>query len=193
LPHILRPFSSKIVNPSVVLDLYGNVFGKANITVVNYDTALRKEGILRPILEMLDIKTIPVKHKILNPSLKPEVVELIRALNIIAKFNDQLHFKNVSVLFLRKKGANAIRSEVERLTAMVREHMKPLKLNGGFFEHSVNANFRKRYESCFFNELPDNMPNHEVLVSGDSWMLKGDALEGCKDIYHYIMTGDVNC
>jgi hypothetical protein len=192
LPHILRPSSSRIVNPSVVLDLYDKVFGKANISVVNYDTALRNEGILRPVLEMLGIKTLSEKSKAVNLSLKPEMVELIRVLNAIAKANNQLKFENVRVLFLRKKKATAIRSKVERLTAMVREHMKPLKLNGAFFEHTINASFRKRYETCFLNEWPGNMPKREVLVASENWMLEGDALEACKDIYHYIMTGEAN-
>jgi hypothetical protein len=190
LPHLLKPFSSKIVNPEVVLDLYSKVFDKANISVVNYDAAFLKDGILRPIIEMLDIKTIPEKTKMVNPSLKPELIEIIRVLNIIAKSNNQLKFKNVRVLFLRKKGESAIRSEVERLTAMVREHMKPLKLSRGFFQRAVNARFKKRYEPCFYNELPENMPNREVLVVSDSWMLEGDALEACKDIYHFVMAGE---
>src|SRR6202043_3381656 len=77
LPHILRPFSSKIVNPAVVLDLYANVFGPDSITIVNYDSALQTGSILRPILELLGIEFGIVKNELVNSSLKVEIVEII--------------------------------------------------------------------------------------------------------------------
>ena len=46
LSHILRPLTSRIVNPAVVVDLYASVFGKDRITIIDCDAVA--EDILRP-------------------------------------------------------------------------------------------------------------------------------------------------
>jgi len=191
LPHILRPFSSNIINPGIVLDLYAQVFGKDKITVVDYDAAVQKDGILRPIFELLSIEFGVVKNEVVNRSLKLELVEIIRALNTIAELNGQLRSHDVRAIFLRKRREEAICSEVESLAAIIREHMKPLKLARGFFANAVNATFRKKYESCFFNHWLNDLPIREVFVPSDTWMLEGDAVETCEHIYQHIMTGDI--
>jgi len=192
LPHILRPFASNIVNPCVVLDLYADVFGKDNISIIDYNAALQRDTILAPLLELLGIELSGIINASVNASLKPEIVEIIRALNAIAEPNGQLKFHNIRTLFLRKKNAEEIRGEVERLAAAIRSQMKPLRLSGGFFEHSVIAAFRKKYEACFFNELRDQLPDREIFVPSDTWMLTGRAVAACERIYQHILSGDVS-
>jgi Sulfotransferase domain len=187
LPHILQPFASKIVNPGMILDLYANVFGKDNITIIDYDLALQKENILRPLLELLGIEWGIVKNEIVNPSLKVEIVEIIRALNIISDFHDQWSSHNVRASFLRKRKAEIIGSDVEHLAGVIREHTKSLKLTGKFFEESVSATFKKKYESCLLNKPFGAFPDREVRVPSDSWMLTGDAIAVCERIYQHIM------
>jgi sulfotransferase family protein len=190
LPHILKPFSSNIVNPGVVLDLYADVFGKSNITVIDYDAARQKDGILQPLFELLRIALGAVKNEVVNRSVKLELVEIIRALNTIAEFKGQLRSHDVRTLFLRKRRADAISVEVEDLASVIRDHMKPVELAGGFFANAVNAAFRKTYGPCFLNELPAELPNREVLVPSDNWMLERDSLKACEHIYQYIMSGE---
>lgn len=192
LPHILRPFASNIVNPCVVLDLYADVFGKSNITIIDYNAALQKDTILAPLLELLGIELSGIINASVNASLKLEIVEIIRALNAIAEFNGQLRFHNIRTLFLRKRNADDIRGEVDALAAAIRHQMKPLRLTGGFFEHSVIAAFRNKYESCFLNVLRDQLPDRELLVPSDTWMLTGRAVAACERIYQSVLSGDVS-
>jgi hypothetical protein len=191
LPHILRPFTSNIINPAIVLDLYANVFGKDKIAVVDYDTAVQKDGILRPIFEISGVKLEGIKNEVVNQSLKLELVEIIRALNMIAELKGQLRLYDVRAIFLRKRRADAISDEVEGLAAVIRAHFKPLKLAMGFFANAVNINFRKKYGSCYVNEWLEALPNREILVPSDSWMLDGDACAVCQRIYQYIMADDI--
>jgi len=142
LPHILRPFSSNIINPCGVLDLYANVFGQDNIIIIDYDRAVQNEGILHPILELLTIEMAAAKNEIVNASLKVEIVEIIRVLNAIAHFNNQWNGLKVRALFFRKTQSAEISGEVEKLAAMIRDDMRPLRLGSGFFEGSVNSAFR---------------------------------------------------
>ncbi len=192
LPHILRPFASNIVNPCVVLDLYAEVFGESNITIIDYHGALQRDTILAPLLELLGIELSGIINASVNASLKMEIVEIIRALNAIAESNGQLKFHNIRTLFLRKRNSDEIRGEVERLAAAIRAQMKPLKLSGGFFEHSVIAAFKKKYESCFFNDLRDQHLDRELLVPSDTWMLTGRAVAACERIYQHVLSGDVS-
>jgi hypothetical protein len=69
--------------------------------------------------------------------------------------------------------------------------MKPLKLAGGFFANAVHRAFRKKYEACFFNDLLDDLPDGEILIPSDNWMLERDALKACQHIYQHIMAGDI--
>jgi hypothetical protein len=192
LPHILRPFTSNIINPNVVLDLYANVFGKNNIIIINYDAALQKDTIITPLLELLGIELLDVVSTFVNSSLTPEIVEIIRALNVIAHWNGQLKLHNIRTLFLRKKNSDDVRSDVERVATIIRTQMKPLNLAGGFFEQSVITAFRKEYESCFLSIPLGRLPNRELLVPSDTWMLQPDAREASDRIYKYVMTGDIS-
>jgi hypothetical protein len=191
LPHALRPFASAIVNPAIVLDAYASVFGKDNITIVDYALALKSGGILHPLLELLGVKLEVVKNELINSSLQVEIVEIIRALNTLAQFNNEWHFHKMRTLFLRKRKADPISSEVEQLITVIRAHTKPLSFAGGFFEKTMSASFTSKYGSCFLNSLLDGAPKREISVPSDNWILKENALEACKRIYQHIMTGDV--
>jgi hypothetical protein len=192
LPHTLRPFSSVIINPAVVLDLYADVFGKNNITIVNYDRAVQSGSILHPIFELLGLEFEAPRNEFVNSSLKVEFVEIIRALNNLAHVYNQWNSHKTRALFLRKRTAEAICSDVEHLATLIRDQLKPVKLSGGFFEKSVKANLQKKYESCFFNSWPAESLDREVLLPSGNWALTRDALVLCERVYQYIMTGDIS-
>lgn len=190
LPHVLRPFSSNIVNPAIVLDLYANVFGKASITIIDYDRA--RGNILLPIFQLLGIEVGDVKNEIINSSLQIEFVEIIRSLNAIAKANNQWSIHRTRALFLRKRRESEIAKEVEELAALIRDYLKPLRVAGGFFEKTVSANFKSNYESCFFNKQSEELPDRTLMIPSDNWLLNQNALKMCEHIYQHIMTGDVS-
>jgi len=187
LPHLLRPFASNLVNPSLVLDLYAAVFGKDNITIVDYDRA--KDDLLLPIFGLLGLGLQVAGNEIVNSSLKVELVEVLRALNAIAKARNEWHFHKTRTLFLRKMRDAEIADDLGELTALIREHMKPLRIAGGFFEKSVSAAFKAKYESRYFNSPSDASADRELMIASDSWMLRGAAL--CERIYGHLMTGDL--
>jgi hypothetical protein len=195
LPHILRPFASHIVNPGVVLDLYASVFGKDNITIVDYDASLQRDGVLRPIFDLLGIEWPAAKHEVINRSLKPELVEIIRTLNIIASLRDsewRSHKTRARLLFMRKRKTAEIRAEVKHLRILIRDDLKPLRLSEAFAQR-VNTAFRKNYASSFYmDDVLDKSPARRLLVPSGSWMLNKDALTACERIYQHIMTGDTS-
>jgi hypothetical protein len=194
LPHILRPFASNIVNPQIVLDLYATVFGKDNITIIDYDLALQNGNILRPIFELLGTEVGILKNEIVNASLNAEMVEIIRALNIIASLGDSEwhgHKARAGALFLRKREEEVIRSQVEHVAAMIRDALKPLKLSRAFARR-VNTAFKKNYASSFYMNVLDKSPDRRLLIPSGNWMLNKDALTACERIYQHIMTGDTS-
>ena len=191
LPHVLRPFVSKILNPAVVLDLYANAFGKENIIVVDYDRARNAGGILAPLWKLLGVELDGVKNEMVNSSLKMEFVEIIRALNAIAHANDQANGPKMRSLFLRRRKEDPIRGAVDKLSAMINEYKKPLTLGGGFFEKSISTDFRKKYASNFINQLSDDLPKREVMVPSDNWILTNDAHILCEDIFRQIAAGEL--
>jgi hypothetical protein len=187
LPHVLRPFASNLINPAVVLDLYAHVFGKDKITVVDYDRA--KSDLLKPILELLGIDLGAVANETVNSSLKVELIEILRALNAIAKRRGEWHFHKTRTLFLRKLNDGEIVADVEALTTLIRSYMKPIRIGGGFFEKTVNARFRAKYGSRYINKPSEEAAVRELMIPGDFWMVEG--LTPCIRIYEHIMTGDV--
>jgi hypothetical protein len=192
LPHVWRPFSSHIVNPALVLDLFAEIFGKERIIVVDYDVAREKGNILHPILDLLGIDASVFNNEVVNASLGMESIEIIRALNAIAHANGEWHYHKMRALFLRKKKASAISGELDRLLASIREHMKPLHFEDGFFEKLVMDAFSTNYEQCLYNKTLGKYADRKVLVPSDTWMLSGDAVAGCERIYQHIISGDVS-
>jgi hypothetical protein len=188
LPHVLRPFASHLVNPALVLDLYAQVFGKESLNVVDYDRA--RDELLLPIFSLLGIDPGPAQNEIINSSLQVELVEVLRALNSIARARDEWHFHKTRALFLRKMRDPEIGGELQELVALIRKHMKPLRIGGGFFEKSVSAAFRAKYEGRYFNRPSDSSAERELSVAGDGWLLTGAPL--CERIYEHVMSGDVS-
>ncbi len=186
LPHILRPFASNLVNPSLILDLYAAVFGKDNITIVDYDRA--KDNLLLPIFGLLGLELHVAGNEIVNSSMQVELVEVLRALNAIAKARDEWHFHKTRTLFLRKLRDAQIADDLGELTSLIREQMKPLRIAGGFFEKSVSAAFKTKYESRYFNTPSEVSADRELMIPSDSWMLRGAA--HCERIYEHLVTGD---
>jgi hypothetical protein len=194
LPHILRPFTSNIINPCKVLDPYAEVFGRENIAVVDYDAARKGGGILPPLFDMLGIEPGPIKDEVINRSVNLELVEIIRALNMLAEFDGERRSHDVRAIFLRKRRSATIRHDVESLSGVIHEHMKPLKplkLSGAFFANAVKAAFRRKYEACFVNDFVDELPDREIVVPSDNWMLQKDAVRRCENIYRHIMADDI--
>lgn len=191
LPHILRPFSSNIVNPRIVLDLYANVFGKENIKIFDYSAALERGSVVIPVLEQLGVELPRIENISINASLKFELIEIIRALNAIAKFNGKLNAHNIRALFLRKKNAREICDDVEHLAAAIRDQMKSLRLSGSFFEGSVISAFRKEYDECCPHNLRERSPEREFCVPSDTWMLQLDSRDILERIYRHLITGEV--
>jgi hypothetical protein len=190
LPHILRPFSSNIINPAAILDPYMKVFGKDHLTIIDYDLAVERGNILNPILELLGIESGGIKIEIINPSLKLEIIEIIRALNAIAHSNNEGISDHIRLLFLRKRKEEALSGDVEHLAALIRDQMKPLKFAGGFFEKSVKMDFKRKYRSCFFYDDLAEYKKSALLVPSEYWLFTGDAFATCQRIYKYIMTSD---
>jgi hypothetical protein len=194
-PHILSPLASKIMNPCIALNSYAGVFGKDRITIVDYDVALQKDGILQPLFELLGIERPPVKHEVINRSLEPDFTEIIRALNIIASQRESdwpLHKARTGPLFLRKRNAPAIRAEISYIAAVIRLHLKPLRISGSFVQ-SVNAVVSSNYASSFHGDAIQTSPFRELLASNGDWLLDKDASAACERVYQYITAGDTNC
>jgi hypothetical protein len=187
LPHILRPFSSEITNPAFVLDRYSEIFGKDAIKVVDYDQAMEKDDVLQPFLDILGVDVERKKVDFVNKSMKFEEVEVIRALNLTAKGQNRLRAHNVRGAYLRKRGDEKIRGEVECLTREIQSCMKPFRLSGGFFTGAVRTSFRKKYESCSANGFSAGSSGRELLIPSDGWMLQEDARRACEHILDYIL------
>jgi hypothetical protein len=83
-----------------------------------------------------------------------------------------------------------VRGDLEKLVALIHEHTKPLKIAGGFFEKTVNAAFRAKYEGSYFNRPSESSPERELTIATDDWLLTGAPL--CERIYEHVMSGDVS-
>jgi len=182
LPHLLRPFASNLVNPALVLDLYAQVFGRDSISIVDYDSA--RDELLLPLFGLLGVAVPPGINEVVNSSMKVELVEVLRVLNGLAKARNEWHFHKTRTLFLQKLRDAPVADELAGLVTLIREHMRPLKIAGGFFEKAVSTAFRAKYEGRFVNQPSAAPPERDLLIASDSWLLQG--LPACERIYQHL-------
>jgi len=127
---------------------------------------------------------------VINSSMKVELVEVLRALNSIAKARNEWHFHRTRALFLRKMRDPEIADELDEVLAIVRAHLKSVKIAGGFFEKAVGTAFRAKYESRYLNRPYDVQPERDLQVADDVWLIRGAPY--CERIFDHLMSGDVS-
>lgn len=82
LTHLAFPFSSSLLNPSIVARRFAEKVGKPRFHAVSYDLAMTKNGVLAPLLDILELHDCPAPKELrVNESLSDLQIETVRALN----------------------------------------------------------------------------------------------------------------
>ena len=186
LPHVVKPFASKIVNPDTVLKPYCDVFGD-QITIVGYDQAIMDgEDILSILLKIIPCRVnIDINRRLINKSSGYDDIEIIRALNILwAKDHGTRPLTRMrsKYIAIKKDNPSVVTSLLKRISAT----LMPFSFSGSFIEKRVVRRFLTQYSSFFFNFRPDVWKHHEYLLPTDAWLHDKDALQELYSLYEMI-------
>lgn len=122
LPHIAFPHESSSLNFSLVLDRWFNAVGRENVALASYDAARATgEDVCALLLRWMGVVDIAPKPTLQNQAFEPRIVETLRALNYLAKFDGRPESMAVRAAFfeIAHRHADAIRE----LHAIMGEHL----------------------------------------------------------------------
>lgn len=170
--HISKPFSSEVVNASIVLDRFSNVFGRENIFVFHYDKEIFGGGDLYSSFmnELYNIKLPPEPAEKINSSFDPIDIEIIRALNFKGRNSGQAVSNNVRESYVKLLKSGELDSFKERLKFSFEE----ISLDGSSHPiGSVIKSFHNNYSDRIVSKLDAPTEKHigYSFVSPNSWFI----------------------
>jgi hypothetical protein len=93
--HLARPAMSQMLSPDLKLGMFGHVFGKQNLIVIDYDASAKNNTLIPDFLKAVGL-SVPSNiaeneqdSNVRNASMSIEDIETVRALNYIFKSRSQ--------------------------------------------------------------------------------------------------------
>ena len=192
--HMNRPLMSEIINPSKVLDLYADVFGKDKIKTIDYDYAL-EEGVdlCDLVCEVIDQPTLKGmgSQKKINTSLSFEEVEIIRMMNILYSKKNKCPAKNIArSAYAKFENSHPKDPTLLELKNLINQSMMPIILNDTFLIQSFHHKFFDNFGSSIVNyrekDKIDIMKQKVMNLPSDNWHIDTKAMAYLNILYKDI-------
>ncbi len=189
--HIIKPFTSKVLNHGKIIDLYIDIFGKNNIYIIDFDNAQELGDdicdIIFEIINKKELKGIGLQSKV-NKSMSYITIEIIRILNIIYIEKNKktpLHFLRAQFISFEKNNSNNI--YILELKKIIENNLELLTLNSTFIFNNININFNKKYKDIIINsnkELNNKELNNKTYkLPNDIWYINSKILKLVELLY----------
>lgn len=190
--HILRPFSSEVLNAAKLLDVYAAVFGIENIKVIDFDNAKNAK---RDICDLLfEAIGLPGLQGIgtgaqVNRSMPYSMVEIIRVLNVrfhsIHKKSPNHKLRDRYLDYYTKHKNNTL---IRELQEAIDNNLQPLDLNNVWVLDFLNKEFQKKYESCIVNPSTARAAPYENSYSlpNESWYMDTKTMQIIENLFQLI-------
>ncbi len=187
---ISQPFAAEDINYTLILSKWAEFFGKENIYLIDYD---KGEDLFLLFLELIDfpkehLDKLNIKKDKFNVSLRIEIAELIRLLNIFALKEDILEKNNIREAFLKLNEENKdvvkLSNEFENLIKM---YIRNFKLED-YFLTSVQKKLIEEYGNNFYKGFTLWKPSFIVYID-DRYVFNRDIIGIVEIIYKYVKGG----
>lgn len=189
--HLLKPFSSEVLNNSKTIDLYINEFGKEKIQIIDFDNAKKSgEDICDLFFETINapkLKGVGSRSSV-NTSLPYSYIEIIRVLNVLyiqKNMKSPHHFLREHFLAFMKKN-NKNNELIDKVKKIIEKKFEPLSMDDKFVLKHLNDTFMKEYGELIMN------PNHEkeskkiYELPNDNWCMESEVIKSIELIYDQL-------
>jgi hypothetical protein len=185
-PHYTRPYASGVLNINNCVKLYSDYFSKDSIRFFDYEWCLEQGGILKYFVQYLNIKgELRIDSERVNNGLSVLDIEIIRALNSLAREKGELNIFNVRDAYLKKwNRKHIINAEIQ---AIQQKNAKPIVVGDSFIDKILKKTLLDIYRSNFVTGLSATYKEKSILIPESTWVSNPEASEKIQMIYSEIM------
>ncbi|HCZ9264367.1 hypothetical protein R7040_08740 [Vibrio sp. 1069] len=185
----IRPFGSEALNPSLKIKMLASTFGKENLCIVDFNASKHNNSLMEDLYQLVNLehsKLSPVQdNTIKNTSMSPEIIEVIRSLNVVFQKNHNLHGPLCRELFLSNH------PYLEPQLAVILDSMKGCKtfysIGNYLIDRATEQEIRNVFSDQLYNYSEFNQAKN-IYTINSSWMLDRKAQQAFEQIYQYLLT-----
>lgn len=184
-----KPAQSVFLNPLVTLDDYGEVFGRENIFIVNYEDARNRGEMLKRFFAAAGLPVLlEDSDEEVNPPMPVPQIEIIRSLNALARDEKWLNGPNVRNLFVdcfANRKDEALNDLVEELQGMIARASIPVPSGGLEIDRGFAREIRERYGQQL-DEPALEWPEKQKKLPASQWLFDARAMQGIRGVYAIV-------
>ena len=187
--HLLRPFSSEVLNNSNIVDLYANVFGKETIKIIDFDFAKELKNDISDLLfqaiEVPKLKGLGRKQSI-NQSMAYSIIEILRILNILyIEKNKKTPHHLLREKFILHASTNPNDKIVLKLKESIENSLETVNLNNTFIFNHLQSDFETKYKELILNSRVENSTiiERKYELPNEFWYMKSDMIIMLEELY----------
>ena len=174
-PHIARPATSGMLSPDVKLSMLSRVFGKNNISIIDYDAAAKVDNLLDLFSGLVGLKdaselTVPLQDKnASNKSMKFHESELLRALN--CRFALTSYVTGVAVrLAFNENKAQLNQNLLQDLLKIIEKDVIHVNADKYFIDQRSENVLTNKFEHCLVN-YEESLLVNSFSISSQKWFV----------------------
>ncbi|MEO9945784.1 hypothetical protein [Paraglaciecola sp.] len=154
LNHVTRPFISEILNHTIILDRFSEVFGKENISIIDYDKC--KADNVSIFTTFCNLLNLPLKTFIhssdkINISINYSHIEIIRYLNELASDLGNKNSADIRDSFLKYVKSNSDCEDLQYLSKKINKRKVSFQIDNSYIFSSSNNIFNEKYAGSVCN------------------------------------------
>lgn len=174
-PHIARPATSGMLSPDVKLSMLARVFGKTNISIIDYDAAAKADNLIELFCGLVGLEdsselAVPLQDKnASNKSMKFHESELLRALN--CHFAQTMNTTGVAVrLAFNEYKTQLDQKLLQDLLAIIEKDVIHVNADKYFIDQRSENVITNKFEPCLVN-YEENLLLNSFGVSSQKWLV----------------------
>lgn len=184
LEHFAFPFRSRALNHRLVLDAYAEVFGRESLRVVDYDAAVAEGDLFDAFCRASELEALLGRgtNEKINRSFAAWEVELIRALNILARDRGRLKGANVRTAYLAVRKDESVRAAALAVRLHAERGVRTIDIGSSHVLQTLDRHCRK-----VFPEVPSLGVGRRTLpLIAGHWMLNAEATSAIHEVYRHL-------
>jgi hypothetical protein len=189
--HLAKPGASQMLSADLKLGMFCNVFGKANVKVIDYEASTSNNSLLQDFVSVIglnwDASFITPENNVnaVNRSMNIEDIEIIRALNQIMfnKYDKRGAWvrNKYSELCEKSEPLNLV-----KLKSIISNFVTTLTVGNYFIDHRCEKLMCEKFSSNIVNYQP-NVRTRTLAVAESDWMFLEEAQSIVRELCEQIL------
>ena len=179
--HLARPAMSQMLSPDLKLSMFGQVFGKENVIVLDYEASAKNKSLIPDFLNAvglnpnIEVTESEVDANVRNASMSVEDTEMVRALNYIMQNRDPALPSDGAIRSAyQTHKAELEGDDLSYLYELIAKHQHTMNVGNYAIDIRAERIMAKDYASNMLNYTP-NVGTKSVKLPSTEWLLDVEA------------------